>query len=154
VADAVDRVSRSARGVRLVSLRRIRTQSVDAMMRWMPQYFRPYEADGLAFTTQFDLTGDGGGRWAMRIANGRCEVRPGDADAPDLTIRMPALLFLALHRGEASPVWGLLTGRIRLGGRRRLFLMFPRFFPTEAPRSRPHRWLFRARRLRRARRRS
>jgi epoxyqueuosine reductase QueG len=148
----VDRASRSSRGVRLVSLRRIRTQSVDAMMRWMPQYFRPYEADGLAFTTQFDLTGGGGGRWAMRIADGRCEVRPGDADAPDLTIRMPALLFLAIHRGEASPVWGLLTGRIRLGGRRRFFLVFPRLFPTEAPRAWPHRLAFRLRRALRRRR--
>jgi AcrR family transcriptional regulator/ferredoxin len=41
-----DRRSRSAEGVRLVSLRRIRTQNVDAMMRWMPQYFRPSEAKG------------------------------------------------------------------------------------------------------------
>src|SRR5439155_17964963 len=117
--------------VRLVSLRRIRTQSVDAMMRWMPQYFRPYEARGLAFTTQFLLTGEGGGAWAMRIADERCEVRPGTLERPDLTVRMPALLFLALHRGEASAAWGLVSGRIRLRGRRRLFLLFPRFFPSE-----------------------
>src|SRR5207237_539382 len=69
----------------------------------------------------------------MRIADGRCEVRPGTIDTPDLTVRMPALLFLAIHRGEASPVWGLVTGRIRLAGRRRLFLHFPRLFrPTAA----------------------
>ena len=43
----IDRASpRSAEGVRLVNLRRIRTQNVDAMMRWMPQYFRPTEARG------------------------------------------------------------------------------------------------------------
>jgi len=137
--------------VRLVSLRRIRTQSVDAMMRWMPQYFRPYEARGLAFTTQFLLTGEGGGAWAMRIADERCEVRPGTVEHADLTVRTPALLFLALHRGEASALWGLLSGRIRLGGRRRLFFLFPRLFPTEAGSTRLHRWAFR---LRRALRRS
>jgi ferredoxin len=142
----VDRARHSARGVRLVSLRRIRTQSVDAMMRWMPQYFRPYEARNLAFTTQFDLSGPGGGRWAMRIADERCEVRPGDIEEPDLTVRMPGVLFLALHRGEASPLWGLVSGRIRLAGRRRLFLLVPRLFPTEAASSRLHRWAFRARR--------
>jgi epoxyqueuosine reductase QueG/putative sterol carrier protein len=142
----VDRARDSARGVRLVSLRRIRTQSVDAMMRWMPQYFRPYEARGLAFTTQFHLTGSGGGAWALRIGDERCEVRPGTIDRPDLTVRMPALLFLALHRGEASPVWGLVTGRIRLRGRRRLFLLFPRLFPTEAGASWLHRAAFRVRR--------
>src|SRR5207237_746664 len=68
----IDRRSRSAAGVRLVSLRRIRTQSVDAMMRWMPQYFRPYEARGLAFTTQFLLTGAGGGACA---GSGRGDLR-------------------------------------------------------------------------------
>ncbi len=147
----IDRRSRSAAGVRLVSLRRIRTQSVDAMMRWMPQYFRPYEARGLAFTTQFLLTGEGGGAWAMRIADERCEVRPGTLERPDLTVRMPALLFLALHRGEASAAWGLVSGRIRLRGRRRLFFLFPRFFPTEAGSTWLHRWAFRLRRLRRKR---
>jgi epoxyqueuosine reductase QueG len=140
----------SARGVRLVSLRRIRTQNVDAMMRWMPQYFRPSEARGLAFTTQFELTGAGGGEWAMRIADERCDVRPGRIDAPDLTVHMPATLFLAVHRGEASPVWGVLTGRIRLGGRRRLFPLFARLFPTEAGSSWLHRLGFRLRQRRAA----
>ena len=142
----IDRAATPARGVRLVSLRRIRTQSVDAMMRWMPQYFRSEEARGLAFTTQFVLSGTGGGAWAMRIAGGRCELRPGTIEAPDLTIRMPARLFLAIHRGDRSAAWGLVTGRIRLAGRRRLFRHFPRLFPTEAPSNPLARWLFLARR--------
>jgi hypothetical protein len=116
------------------------------MMRWMPQYFRSDEARGLAFTTQFELSGSGGGAWAMRIADGHCEVRPGTIEGADLVIRMPALLLLAIHRGEANPVWGLLTRRIRLAGQRRLFLLFPRLFPTEASASPLARWAFRARR--------
>ncbi len=147
----IDRSGRTsnATGVRLVSLRRIRTQNADAMMRWMPQYFRPREAAGLAFTTHFVLAGPGGGEWTMRIADERCDVRPGLAGTADLVVRMPALLFLAVHRGEASPVWALLTRRIRLGGRRRLFLLFPRLFPTEAPRTALHRMVYRLRRRRR-----
>ena len=80
-------------------------------------------------------------------------MRPGTIEAADLTVRMPALLFLALHRGEASAAWGLLTGRIRLGGRWRLFLVFPRLFPTEAGGTRLHRWAFRVRRALRGSRR-
>jgi epoxyqueuosine reductase QueG/putative sterol carrier protein len=145
----IDRAGQSAAGARLVSLRRIRTQNVDAMMRWMPQYFRADEARGLAFTTQFLLSGAGGGAWTMRIADGRCDIRVGESTAADLTIRMPATYFLAVHRGEANPAWGLVTGRIRLAGRRRLFLLFPRLFPTEAPSSLASRALFRLRRRRR-----
>ncbi len=146
----VDRAGQSAAGTRLVSLRRIRTQNVDAMMRWMPQYFRADEADGLAFTTQFELDGPGGGSWAMRIAEGRCEVRPGTMPEPDLVVRMAATYFLAVHRGDANPAFGLLTRRIRLRGRRRLFLHFPRLFPADAPSSLASRWLFMWRRRRRA----
>jgi ferredoxin len=146
----IDRAGANERGVRLVSLRRIRTQNVDAMMRWMPHYFRPGEARGLAFTTHYRLDGPGGGAWTMRIAGQRCEVRPGEHGTADLTVAMPATLLLAIHRGEASAVWALLTRRIRLRGRRRLFLLFPRLFPTEAASSRLAAWWWRlARRLRR-----
>jgi ferredoxin len=127
----IEAVTAPNRNVRLVSLRRIRTQSAEAMMRWLPQYFRSDEAAGLAFTTQFEFSGPGGGRWAMRIADQRCEVWPGTIANPDLTIAMPAILFLRIHRGEANAVWALATRRIKLSGQWRLFLTFPRLFPTE-----------------------
>ena len=132
--------------MRLINLRRVRTQNVDAMMRWLPQYFRPTESRGLAFTTQWDLYGPGGGEWVMRIGDERCDVRPGRTANPDLTIRAPATYFLAVHRGEASAVRGLLLGRIRLRGRRRLFLRFPALFGFEPGQTLVYRWLFHLRR--------
>ncbi len=114
------------RGVRLVQLNRIRTSSIDAMMRNMPHYFRGSEAKGLDFTCQLDLTGGGGGRWVMRVAGECCEVRPGEIEDPDLTVRCDAALFLAIHREEASAAVALLLGRIRLHGDWKLFLSFPR----------------------------
>jgi hypothetical protein len=76
-------------------------------------------------------------------------VRPGRTADPDLTIRAPAIYFLAVHRGEASAVLGLLLGRIRLRGRRRLFLRFPALFGFEPGQTFVHRWLFHLRRWRR-----
>jgi hypothetical protein len=100
------------------------------MMRNMPHYFRGSEARGLDFTCQFDLAGEGGGRWAMRVAGERCQVHPGVVDSPDLTVRCNAKLFLAIHREEASAVIALLLGRIRLRGDWKLFLAFPRILGT------------------------
>jgi epoxyqueuosine reductase QueG/putative sterol carrier protein len=120
----------AARIVRLVSLQRIRTQDIDAMMRNMPQYFRSYEAAGLEFTTRFVFSGRGGGEWVMRIAGERCEVRPGTTEHADLTIRCAGTLFLGIHQGTRSAVWAMMTGRLRVEGERRLFLLFPRLFPT------------------------
>ncbi len=117
------------RGTRLVQLQRIRVSNVDTMMRMMTFYFRPEEAGDFDFTCQFDFTGEGGGRFVMRIAEQRCEVRPGAVQDPDLTIRCDGDVFLAVHRGDASAVRELLLGRIRLEGRKELFLAFPRLFP-------------------------
>ena len=126
-------------GVRLVQLQRIRVSNIDTMMRMMPYYFRPEEAAGLDFTCQLELGGEGGGRWVLRIAEERCNVRPGVAEAADLTVRCDGKLFLGIHRGEVSPLWGLLTGAIRLEGRKKLFLAFPRLFPVAPPDSILHR---------------
>jgi ferredoxin len=118
----------ASRVVRLVDLRRIRCGDVDAMMRSMPQYFRAYESVGLSFRTQFELSGQDGGAWVMRIDAGRCRVEPGSVDDADLVIRAPARVFLGIHRGDVSPLVAILTGRLRLNGNWRLFLTFPRLF--------------------------
>jgi ferredoxin len=141
-----DRTRPSARGVRLIPLTRIRTSNIDSMMRNMPHYFRSDEAQGLDFTCQLDLTGDGGGRWVMRVADQRCRIHPGVAEKADLHVRCPGTLFLAIHRGEKSAIPGLLLGRIRLSGERRLFTAFPRLFGAPPGDTVFHRIAWRARR--------
>jgi NAD-dependent dihydropyrimidine dehydrogenase PreA subunit len=133
-------------GIRLVQLQRIRVSNVDSMMRMMTFYFRPEEAEGLDFRCQFDFSGDGGGRWGMRVADCRCEVKPGTIADPDLTVRCDGRLFLAVHRGEVSPVKELLLGGIKLEGKKELFLAFPRIFPVYPGESFVHRWLWYAKR--------
>jgi formate hydrogenlyase subunit 6/NADH:ubiquinone oxidoreductase subunit I len=116
--------------VRLIQLQRIRVSNIDTMMRMMTFYFRPEEAKGLDFTCQIGLSGEGGGEWVMRVVDQRCEVRPGKVDGADLTIRCDGNLFLGIHRGDVSAVKSLLLGRIKLEGKKELFLAFPRIFPT------------------------
>jgi putative sterol carrier protein len=102
-----------------------------------------------------ELAGPGGGPWVLRVGDERCEVRPGRIEGADLTIRTEATYWLAVHRGDASAVMGLLTGRIRLAGDRRIFLKFPALFGHEPGRSWAHRLAYRVRRmLRRAERRA
>jgi epoxyqueuosine reductase QueG/putative sterol carrier protein len=141
-----DRTRPSARGVRLIPLTRIRTSNVDSMMRNMPHYFRSDESKGLDFTCQLDLTGEGGGRWVMRVADQRCRIQPGVAEQADLHVRCPGTLFLAIHRGEKSAIPGILLGRIRLAGNRRLFTAFPRLFGAPPGDTLFHRIVWRARR--------
>jgi len=144
----------SARGTRLVGLQRIRTSNVDSMMRNMPHYFRSTEAGDLDFTCQLELSGQGGGTWTIRVVDRRCSVEPGPGrSSPDLVVKAPGDLFLRIHRGEASAVPHLLTGRIRLEGARKLFLVFPRIFPAAVGETLLHRAAWYARRWWRRRRR-
>ncbi len=138
------------RGVRLVQLQRIRVSNLDTMMRMMPYYFRPEEAAGLDFTCQFELAGPGGGAWVLRVADERCNVRPGRVESPDLTVRCNGHVFLAVHRGELGALWQILTGGIRLAGNRRLFHAFTRIFPVYPKEGRLHRWLWQLARRRAA----
>jgi putative sterol carrier protein len=131
----------------LVDLRRIRTQDVDAMMRNMPQYFRDSEAGDLSFTTRFELGGNGGGVWTMTVDHGRCRVEPRALPDPDLTVCCKGEVFLGIHRGTVNPVLALLTGRVRLRGRRRLFLAFPRLLGFAPGASWPHRVVYEARKI-------
>jgi hypothetical protein len=91
----------------------------------------------------------------MRIGDERCEVRPEPGDepdgAPDLVVRTAATRWLAIHRGDASAAWALLTGRLRLRGRRRLFFLFPSLFGFEPPSTWLHRLAFHVRRAVRGR---
>jgi epoxyqueuosine reductase QueG/putative sterol carrier protein len=132
--------------IRLVQLQRIRVSNIDSMMRNMIYYFRPEEAEGLDFTCQLELTGEGGGSWVIRVADQRCNVRPGTAEAPDLTVRCDGRTFLGIHRGEVSAVRQLLTGGIKLAGKKELFLVFPRLFPTYPAEGVLHRVAWHARR--------
>jgi len=115
------------------------------MMRMMPYYFRPEEAGDLDFTCQLVLGGPGGGTWVLRVADRRCNVRPGSVQDPDLTVRCDGRVFLGIHRGEVNPVWQLLTGGIRLAGRRGLFLAFPRLFPVSPAEGSIRRWIWQLR---------
>ena len=118
------------------------------MMRNMPQYFRDSEAGDLSFTTRFELSGSGGGVWTMTVDHGRCRVEPLGIADPDLTVRCKADVFLGIHRGTDSPVLALLTGRVRLKGRRRLFLTFPRLLGFAPGSSWLHRLAYKVRGVR------
>lgn len=135
-----------SRTTRLVPLTRVCSLDVDSMMRNMPHFFRSTEAMELDFTTQFEFSGQGAGLWSLRIDGGRAEVRTGRAERADLTIRCEGRTFLEIQQGVRSPVWALLSGRVRLGGDRALFLHFPSVFASEPGETMLHRALWHLRR--------
>lgn len=101
---------------------------VNEIFEKMPQAFLPEKAANLNATIQLELSGEGGGNWVLKIANGTIAVTPGQTSAPNLTLTMAATDYIALSRGEANPVNLFMAGKIKLQGDMTLAMKFPEMF--------------------------
>ncbi len=94
----------------------------------MPEAFVPEKAAGINATIQLDLSGDDGGSWLLKIANGQISAEEGASDSADLTLGMDASDYVALSRGEANPMGLFMGGKIQLQGDMSLAMKFQEMF--------------------------
>ncbi|MFQ5614681.1 MAG: SCP2 sterol-binding domain-containing protein [Anaerolineae bacterium] len=94
----------------------------------LPAAFKSEKAGDIDVTIQVELTGDGGGAWALKIANGACEVVDGGADSPDMSLTMEASDFVAMRNGELNPMAAFMQGKIKIQGDMGLAMKFQELF--------------------------
>jgi putative sterol carrier protein len=83
----------------------------------MAESFNAAKAAGQQATVQYEISApDGAHEWAMRIADGRCEVEQGRAESPRVTIRMGLGDFLRLITGKAQGMQLFMTGKLKVSG--------------------------------------
>ena len=82
----------------------------------MYAHFNPAAAAGLNKTIQINLSGEQGGKWAIRVANEACELIPGGVEKADLTLDMSDQNWLALVERRLNPMSGFMTGKIKATG--------------------------------------
>jgi len=79
--------------------------------------FNPEKAAGQQAVVQYELSApDGTHEYAMRIADGRCEIERGRAESPRVTIRMALGDFLRLITGGANGMQLFMTGKLKVSG--------------------------------------
>ena len=61
-------------------------EEVAGVFPTMVQRFDPKKAEGLNAVIQFDLSGENGGSWWVRVADGRCAVGTGSVASHNLTL--------------------------------------------------------------------
>ncbi len=86
------------------------------LLESLPQAFLPEKAGSAKGTIQFDLSGEGGGKWVMDVADGTCQVQEGTAAAPNVTLSMKATDFVAMYKGTMNPVQAFMGGKIKVSG--------------------------------------
>jgi putative sterol carrier protein len=94
----------------------------------MPDAFQAEKAGNLRTTIQFNLSGEGGGDWAVAIADSTCTIIEGQAEKPELTIGMAANDFVEMIAGDLQPMVAFMQGKIRLQGDTSLALRFQELF--------------------------
>ena len=94
----------------------------------MPSHFRKEAAQGLNAVYQFDLSGEGGGKWYIAINNGTCDIKEGAHPAPNITISMAAQDYLDMATGKLNPQMAFMSGKLRISGDMGLALRFQGLF--------------------------
>lgn len=78
--------------------------------------FKKEAAKGLSATYQFDLSGDGGGKWNIAIKDEQCEVKEGQAPSPNITLSMTAKDYLDMINGKLNGQMAFMTGKLKISG--------------------------------------
>ena len=94
----------------------------------LPTLLKVDKAAGLTATVQFDLSGDDGGTWHVKIADGSCTTGEGAADSPTATIRMSADDYVAMTTGVLNPVNAFMMGKVKVEGDLNTVMKFQTLF--------------------------
>ncbi len=96
----------------------------------MPSRFNKEAARGLNAVFQFDLGGDGGGKWHVLIQNDQCQVKEGAHPSPNITISMTAQDYLDMLAGKLNGQMAFMSGKLRISGDMGLALRLQSLFSS------------------------
>ena len=88
----------------------------------LPERFRSERAGDLRAIYGFELEGEGGGSWTVRVADGALAVEDGSATDADVTVRAQAADWMSIVEGRMDPQLAYLTKRLRVSGNLQLAL--------------------------------
>ncbi|MFQ3565405.1 MAG: SCP2 sterol-binding domain-containing protein [Aggregatilineales bacterium] len=82
----------------------------------MVERFDPAKAEGISAAIQFDLSGDNGGQYWLRLADGKAEAGEGEVENPKMTLRASAEDFYTMMNGGLNPMQAFMTGKVKIQG--------------------------------------
>jgi putative sterol carrier protein len=91
--------------------------------------FLPEGAKGVHAVYQFEIAGDGGGTYHVKIDDGTLAVVEGPAEAPNTTIKMAATDYLEMVNGKLSGTMAFMKGKLKVTGNVMLAQKMQAFLP-------------------------
>jgi len=90
--------------------------SARELLEMMPRALNPKAAEGVTAVYQFDVSGSETFTAHLAINNQQATFHEGPADHPNITIKTPAEVWLAIARGELDGTTAFLSGQFRIQG--------------------------------------
>lgn len=71
---------------------------------------------GLDATILFDISGEEGGEWTVKIDDGQVSVEEGQTESPTITVAAAAKDLKALIKGDLNPMAAFMQGKLKVKG--------------------------------------
>lgn len=97
----------------------------------MVSLFNPAAAGSMNKTLQWNITGEEAGKYALKVANGTCELIPGGVEKPDITFTVSDKDWLAIAEGKLDAMSAFTTGKLKLAGDMMLAMKIQQLFPIK-----------------------
>lgn len=88
-------------------------EEISGIFPAMLENFQSDKAADANATIQFDLSGDNGGMYWLKVENGAATHGQGEVDA-DMTVKANADDFLGIAKGETNPMQAFMMGKIKV----------------------------------------
>jgi putative sterol carrier protein len=105
--------------------------TVEETFETMVTYFNPAAAAGMNKTLQWNVTGGEAGSYALKIADGACELVKGGVEKPDVTFSVTDQNWLKIASGALDPQSAFFSGALKISGDMGLALKIQQLFPVK-----------------------
>jgi putative sterol carrier protein len=103
--------------------------SVKDYFETLPQRFVAGAAKGVKATFQFELSGDGGGTYHVKVEDGALSINEGPATSANATIKMKGEDYVKMVNGQLSGTMAFLKGQMKIAGDMMLAQKMQQLFP-------------------------